>query len=143
MKVPALADHASPSFTLKVNVTAPLAFATGTYVMPPRLPIAMSCPAVTSALLYLRVPVPGRVVMSTVTSASPESTSAYPQSLAVVVKVCVASSLGEADPPDVVGASLVLVMVSTQSSLAAAPDPSVHIVLTLSVPTFALTGVPL
>ena len=85
--MPALADHASPSFTLKVNVIAPNASPTGTYVKPPRFPIAISSPAETSALLYLRVPVPGRVVMSTVTRASPESTSAYPQSLGVVVNV--------------------------------------------------------
>ena len=50
--------------------------------------------------------------MSTVTSASPESTSVYPQSLAVVVNVCVASSAIVAAPPVVVGASLTFVTVS-------------------------------
>ena len=113
VNVPALADHASPSFTLKVNVTAPFALATGTYVSPPRLPTAISSPADTSAPPYLSVPVAGSVVMSTVTSASPESTSVYPQSLAVVVNVCVASSAIVAAPPVVVGASFTLVTVST------------------------------
>ena len=51
VNVPAEADNASPSYTLKVNVTAPFAFATGTYVSPPRFAIAMSSPADTSALL--------------------------------------------------------------------------------------------
>ena len=86
MKVPA-SDNASPSNTLKVNVTAPFALATGTYVTPPKLAIAISSPALTAALSYIRVPVPGRVVKSMETIVSPESTSAYPQSLAVVVNV--------------------------------------------------------
>ena len=87
MNVPALADRASPSYTLKVNVTAPFALATGTYVNPPRFPMAMSSPALTAALSYMSVPVAGREVMSTDVIASPESTSVNPQSLAVVVKV--------------------------------------------------------
>ena len=111
MKVPGEAESASPSYTLKVNVTAPFASATGTYVTPPRFAIAMSCPVVTSAPEYLRVPVAGREVKSTEVIVSPLSMSAYPQSLAVVVKVCVASSLAAADPPEVVGASFALVIV--------------------------------
>ena len=87
-----------------MNVTTPFALATGTYVNPPRFPTAMSAPAITSAPPYLRVPVAGRVVISTVTSAS-ESTSAYPQSPGVVVKVWVASSAIVAAPPEVVGKS--------------------------------------
>ena len=50
---------------MKVNVIAPLALATGTYVKPPRLPAVMSCPAVTADPPYISVPVPGSVVMST------------------------------------------------------------------------------
>ena len=142
MNVPAEADNASPSYTLKVNVTAPFAFVTGTYVSPPRFAIAMSSPAETSAPPYLSVPVPGSVVMSTDVIASPESTSAYPQSLAVVVKVCVASSLGVADPPDVVGASFVFDITMSKSSLTAALLPSVQVSLTDSVPTLAFSGVP-
>ena len=142
MNVPASADNASPSYTLKVKVTAPFAFATGTYVSPPRFAMAISSPAVTSALSYLSVPVAGSVVMSTETIASPTSTSEYPQSLAVVVKVWVASSLGVADPPDVVGASFVLEITMSKSSLTAALLPSVQVSLTDSVPTLAFSGVP-
>ena len=79
--------------------------------------------------------------MSTVTSASPESTSAYPQSLAVVVKVCVASSFGAALPPEVVGASLVFEMTMSKSSFTES-EPSEQVVLTEIVPTLALSGVP-
>ena len=120
MNVPALADNASPSYTLKVNVTAPLALATGTYVKPPRFPIAMSSPALTAALSYISVPVAGRDVMSTEVIASPESTSAKPQSLAVVVNVWVASSATVAAPPVVVGASftaLIFIVVLYTSAL--------------------------
>jgi hypothetical protein len=75
--------------------------------------------------------------MSTVTSASPESTSVYPQSLAVVVKVCVASSFGAALPPVVVGASLVFVMTMSKSSVTErVPAPlSVAVTLIVIVPT--------
>ena len=86
MKVPT-PESASPSLTMKVNVTTPFASATGTYVSPPRSAIAISAPAITSSPAYLRVPVAGREVISTVTIVSLESTSAYPQSPAVVVKV--------------------------------------------------------
>ena len=145
MNVPGEAAHASPSFTLKVKVTAPFALATGTYVRPPRLPTAISCPVVTSCEAYLRVPVAGRVVMSTVTSASPESTSVYPQSLAVVVKVYVASSFGVALPPVVDGASLVFDITMSKSSVTErVPAPlSVAVTLIVIVPTPPFRGVPL
>ena len=84
----------------------------------------------------------GNDVISTVTSASPTSTSAYPQSLAVVVKVCVASSLGLADPPEVVGASFVFETTMSKSSVTVPPLLSSQVTLTDRVPTLAFSGVP-
>ena len=69
MNVPAL-DNTVPSYALKVNVTAPFALATGTYVTPPRLALAISSPAETALPLYIRVPVLGREVKSIETKAS-------------------------------------------------------------------------
>ena len=63
MKV-AAEEYASPSYTLNVNVTAPLAFATGVYTSPPRFAIAMSSPALTELPDRVSVPVDGRVVKS-------------------------------------------------------------------------------
>ena len=49
VNVPALADRASPSYTLKANVTATIrALATGTYVNPLGFPMAMSSAALTA-----------------------------------------------------------------------------------------------
>ena len=59
------------------------------------------------------------------------------------MKVCVASSLGAAEPPDEVGASLVLDTTMLKSVVTAAELPSVQVTLTDSVPTLALIGVPL
>ena len=74
---------------------------------------------------------------------SPASTSLYPQSPAAVHPAYATSSDAVAVSPAFEGASFVFVTVITKSSFTAAPDPSVHVVLTLSVPTLAFRGVPL
>ena len=63
--------------------------------------------------------------MSTDVIESPESTSAYPQSLAVVVNVCVASSATVIAPPVVVGASLTELTVIVMESVSDPPSSSV------------------
>ena len=53
-----------------------------------------------------------------------------------------ASSLGDAEPPLVVGASFVLDTTISKSSLTDPPWPSSQVTLTERVPTLALSGVP-
>ena len=91
---------------------------------------------------HVSVPV-GIVTISMETMVSPLSTSVKPQSEAAVHEAYITSSVTVTAPPLVVGKSLVLETTMSKSSLTASPLSSVHVVLTLRVPTSSFVGVPL
>ena len=114
---------------------ASLAIATTSSAAQPSPPQAL--------FVSVRVPWLGSVTILIAVIESPASTSLYPQSPAAVQPAYATSSDAVAVSPAFEGASFVFVTVIVKSSLAAAPLPSVQVVLTATVPTSPLAGVPL